>query len=242
MPPRAAYRTKSRPTQQDGFFGRLLDPIDRLSETIFSVLILLSFTLAYQVLRFGGETHAPLGPEYLLDLALAALGATVAWGLIDGVIYALLEVFERGEKHRFLARIQAAVTEEEGVQAIADELDYVLEPITREQQRRLLYADVLDHLRASRPQPVMLTRDDFYGGLGCVLVAVLAVLPSLVTLVLLRDNYMLALRASNLVSIGVLFVSGYQWGKYSGAGPFKTGLLLAAIGLVLAAIAIPLGG
>jgi hypothetical protein len=242
MPPRAAYRTKPRQTRQDGFFGRLLDPIDRLAETIFSVLILLSFTLAYQVLRFGVEPYAPLGPDYLLNLALAALGATIAWGLIDGVVYVLLGVLERGEKHRFLARIQAASAEEERMQAIADELDYVLEPITGAEQRRLLYLDVLDHLQASRPQRVRLTRDDIYGGLGCVLVAVLAVLPSLVTLVLLRDDYMLALRASNLVSIGVLFVSGYQWGKYSDSSPLKTGLLLAAIGLGLAAIAIPLGG
>ncbi len=80
------------------------------------------------------------------------------------------------------------------------------------------------------------------GGLGCVLVAVLSVVPSLVPLVLLRDYYWLALRVSNVVSICVLFYTGYQWGKYSGSDPLKIGLLLAAIGLVLAGIAISLGG
>jgi hypothetical protein len=242
MPPRVAHRSKPRSTQKEGFFGRLLDPIDRLSETIFSVLILLTFTLAYRIFNLGTDPYEPIPPNYLLELVLAALGATVAWGFIDGVIYVLLTVFERGEKHRFLARLQAAASEEEQVAAIADELDYVLEPITRQEQRTLLYRDVLDYLRDSRPQPVTLTRDDILGGLGCILVAVLAVLPSLAPLVLLRDYYWIALRASNLISIGVLFYTGYQWGKYSGSDPLKTGLLLAGIGVALAAIAIPLGG
>ncbi len=118
----------------------------------------------------------------------------------------------------------------------------MLEPITGEEQRRLLYADILDHLRDSRPQPVMLTREDLYGALACVVVALLAVLPSLLPLVLLRDYSWVAIRTSNFISIVVLFVTGYRWGKYSGGGPIKTGLLLAAMGVMLAAIAIPLGG
>jgi VIT1/CCC1 family predicted Fe2+/Mn2+ transporter len=40
----------------------------------------------------------------------------------------------------------------------------------------------------------------------------------------------------------LLFFAGYHWGKYSGINPFKTGLLLLGIGIVLALVAIPLGG
>ena len=245
MPPRATYRQKHqkhRPPRQEGFIGHLLDPIDRLAETIFSVLILLTFTFAYRVFRLGLDPYTPIPPDYLLDLALAALGAAVAWGLIDGVIYALLSVLERGEKHRFLANVQAAATEEEGIAAVAEELDYVLEPITGSEQRRQLYVDVLDHLRNSQAKPVTLTRDDLLGGLGSALVAVLAVLPSLVPLVLFRDTYWLALRASNFVSFGVLFYTGYQWGRYSGTNPWRMGLTLVIVGLALALIAISMGG
>lgn len=231
-----------RPAPKEGFLGRVLDPIDRLSETIFSVLILLTFTMAYRVFWLRSDPYEPISPDYLVDLFLAALGATLAWGVIDGVIYALLAVFERGEKHRFLAGVQAAGTRDEGLQAVADEFDYMLEPITGAEQRRLLYADVLDHLRDSRPQPVMLTREDLYGALACVVVALLAVLPSLLPLVVLRDYSWVAIRTSNFVSVVVLFVTGYRWGKYSGGSPIKTGLLLAAMGVMLAAIAIPLGG
>lgn len=242
MPPRVAHRSKHRPPPQGGLLNRLIDPIDRLSETIFSVLILLTFTLAYRIIRLGPSLYEPIPPDYMVNLFVAALGATLAWGMIDGVIYVLLSFLERGETHRFLARVQAATTQEEGLHAIADELDYTLEPITGGEQRRLLYLDVLEHLRDSKPKPVRLTRDDVLGGLASMLVAVLAVLPSLIPLLLLRNHYWLALRVSNLISFAVLFYTGYQWGKYSGSNPWKLGLLLFLLGVTLALIAIPLGG
>jgi hypothetical protein len=242
MPPRASHRFKHRPPPQEGFLNRLIDPIDRLSETIFSVLILLTFTLAYRIIRLGPDPYEPIPPDYMVGLFVAALGATVAWGMVDGVVYTLLSFLERGEKHRFLASVQTATTEEGRLEAIAGELDYVLEPITGADQRQMLYHDVLEHLRDSQPKPVRLTRDDVLGGLASTLVAVLAVLPSLAPLLLLRDHYVLALRVSNVISFAVLFYTGYQWGKYSGSNPWKLGLLLFLIGAVLALIAIPLGG
>jgi hypothetical protein len=36
------------------------------------------------------------------------LGAVLAWGLIDGVMYALISLFERGKRHRMLKNTQTA--------------------------------------------------------------------------------------------------------------------------------------
>ena len=72
--------------------------------------------------------------------------------------------------------------------------------------------------------------------------AVLAVIPSLVPLLLLRGQGVLAVRISNVVSFIVLFIAGYLCGRYTGANPWKTGLLLLGAGLIMMAIAIPLGG
>lgn len=242
MSARTTFRARPRPTAQPGFLGRLLDPIDRLAETIFSILILLTFTMAFRIIKLGLNPLEPIPPDYTRDLALAAFGAIVAWGLIDGVMYALLAVFERGEKHRLLARLQFADGEAERLEAVAEEFDYVLAPITHAEQRRALYADVVDHLRESKPQPVNFMGEDVAGALGCLLVAVVAVLPSLVPLVLLPNNYGLAVRLSNVISFSVLFYAGYQWGRHTGSSPWKTGLLLAAIGAVLVLIAVALGG
>lgn len=242
MAVRVSTRSRQRATPKESFLGRLLDPIDRLSETIFSILILLTFTLAFRIIKLGGDPNQAIPSSYVNELLIGAAGATLAWGIIDGIMYALMAMFERGERHRLLHQLQAAYTDEEGIQVVAAELDHILEPITGGQQRQALYQDVLDHLRDGTAQPVGLTREDVAGGFGSVLVAVVAVLPSFVPFLVFYDNPALAIRASNVVSFVVLFISGYQWGKYTGANPWKTGLLLAAIAALMVLIAIPLGG
>ena len=128
MTAKVSGRVKTNPVQP-GLFDRLLDPIDRLSETIFSVLIVLTFTLAYRVLRENAGQTA----EYASGLFFGALGAAFAWGIIDGIMYALLSLFERGEKHRLLRDLSAAETAEEEVELIAGNstTSSVLSPGTR---------------------------------------------------------------------------------------------------------------
>ena len=116
------------------------------------------------------------------------------------------------------------------------------EPITSETQGQALYTDVLDHLRDRMPQPIRLKREDFTGALANVLIAAMSVLPALVPLVLLRNYPESAVRTSNIISFIILFISGYQWGQYTGANPWKTGLLLVGAGVLMLAVAIPLGG
>lgn len=243
MSARRINRSRHRPKPdkpKEGFLAHLLDPIDRLAETIYSVLVLLTFTLAFRIFHLAsGET---VTSEYVNELLVGAVLAIVAWGVIDGIVYVLTEVFERGEKHRILLYIESADTPEEAVEAVADELDFILEPITTEMQRQSLYVEILDHLHDSRPQKVRLKREDITGGIASVFVAVLAVLPSLVPFALLRNDHALAIRVSNVISFLVLFYAGYEWGKYTGTNPLKTGLLLFAVGVLLVAIAIPFGG
>lgn len=243
MGARRTNRTRLRPKPdkpKEGFLAHLLDPIDRLAETIYSILVLLTFTLAFRLFHLSpGEA---VTSDYVNELLIGASLAILAWGVIDGIVYVLTEVFERGEKHRILRYIEAADTPAEAVEAIADELDFILEPITGAVQRQALYEEILAHLHDSKPQPVRLTREDLTGGAASVLVAVLAVLPSLLPFALFRDDHALAIRVSNVVSFLVLFYSGYEWGKYTGTNPLKTGLLLVLVGVLLVAIAIPFGG
>ena len=110
MSARIHSRARRRQKPRQGFLAHLLDPIDTLSEVIFSVLILLTFTLAFRIFMLDDR---PVTVEYINDLVWAALGATVAWGIIDGIMYALFEVLGRSERHRLLWHIQAANTPDE---------------------------------------------------------------------------------------------------------------------------------
>lgn len=221
--------------------GEFLDPIDALFTIFFSILFALLFTLSYSVLIYYRGLGPSLSSTYGQELFLAILGAVTAWGIIDGVLYALGEVFERRERHRLLQYVQTSNSEEEAASAIAYELDFILEPITSDEQRHALYHDMLTHLRQAEPQAIRLQRDDVVGAVATVVLSVVAVLPSLLPLPLL-DDITLAIHISNVVSLIVIFATGYSWGNHTGTSPWKTGLLLASVCLAMVLIAALLGG
>ena len=66
---------------------RVLEPIDRVSEVIFGVLMAMTFIGAMNVAEAGqGEVRKTL---------IAALGCNVAWGLTDGIMYVVAILTER---------------------------------------------------------------------------------------------------------------------------------------------------
>jgi Na+-translocating ferredoxin:NAD+ oxidoreductase RnfD subunit len=236
------FRARNQIKRGQELLESLLDPIDWLSETIFSILILLIYLLAFSILTRSDTSQPSISHEIVSELLVGVLSAVIAWGLIDGIMYALLSMFQRGESHRLLKDIQAARTEQEAVDIIAEDLDYMLEPITGEDEREALYHSIFIHLRNSEPRKISFKLEDFIGVLGHVLVALIAVIPSLIPFLVLRQNYDLAIRISFLVSFIVLFAAGYRWGMYTGASPWKTGLLLVSVAAGLVLIAILLGG
>jgi hypothetical protein len=222
--------------------GEFLDPIDALSTIFFSILFALLFTLSYAILIYHGAIGSNLSSGYGQELFLAILGAVTAWGIIDGVLYVLAEVLARSERYRLLQYIQTSDSEEEAATAIADELDFILEPITSDEQRHDLYHGMLAYLSQAEPQAIGLQREDVVGAVAAALLSVVAVLPSLLPLLLVPDNFALAIRISNVVSFLVIFATGYSWGIHTDTNPWKTGLLLASVCLAMVLVAMLLGG
>lgn len=228
-------------TVKQGILERLLDPIDRLVEGIYSVLIVLTFTLAARAVRSYDGPPNPDEGYLALQLFVAAAGCAVAWGLIDGVMYVLTCAFERGQDRRLYRLVHSAATDEEGIAALADELDDDLIPLTDEGDRRRIYGSLLQRLRLAPPPPTGIEKGDLAGGLGTFLVAVTAAAPVLLPL-LLPVSVELRVRASNIIAFAMLFLMGYRWAQYAGGKPLRVGLLLAVLGVVMVLVAIPLGG
>lgn len=222
------------------FLYRYLDPLDRLTEIIYGVLIVMTFTMAFRAFEANFLPEAALA-KGVNHLFIAAFGCTIAWGFIDGVISVLTSLAERGEKHRMIKAIRRAPDEQTALAAVADELDSTLEPVTDDAERQELYGIVLSRLRDNEPKVEGVKREDIFAAFGLVLLAIVATLPVVIPLLFIQDPF-IALRASNLIAIAMLFVSGYLWGRYAGANPIKIGLLTAGIGVALVLVAIPLGG
>jgi VIT1/CCC1 family predicted Fe2+/Mn2+ transporter len=76
---------------------------------------------------------------------------------------------------------------------------------------------------------------------GICLLSFLSTFPIVIPFILIGDTR-LALRLSNAVAIGMLFLCGYAFGRYAGFRPWATGLSMVAVGAVLVGVAIVLGG
>jgi hypothetical protein len=225
-----------------GFISRYLDPIDRLAEIIYGLLIVMTFTMAFRAFDSSVASNVEaVATAGVTQLFIAAIGCTIAWGLIDGVIYVLTSVADRGAKQRMITAIQQAPDDAAAAAAVATHLDASLEPVTSDEERARLYHDIVAQLRDNEPRRVGVKREDVYGAVALFLLALVATLPVVIPLLFISDPFV-ALRASNLIAIVMLFIAGYRWAKHAGGKPLWFGFLTAGIGVVLVLVAIPLGG
>ena len=210
---------------------RLLDPISRISEILFGLIMALTFT--------GTLSVATQGREDIRALLIGAIGCNIAWGLVDAVMYLIAVLTARG---RDLVTIRA-VRNSPGVEQAHDVIARGVSPLmastlTREDIERVRQTLLLLREVPSRPK---LTKEDFLGAFGVFLLVVLSTFPLVVPFLVLNDVH-LAIRTSHGIAIVLLFVSGYLLARHGGYRPFLTGFSMVVLGTALAAIAIALGG
>src|SRR3982751_317985 len=84
----------------------VLEPIERVSEILFGLIMVLTFT--------GSLSVAEAGREDVRTMLIGALGCNIAWGLIDGVLYMMGSLADKG---RALATLKAVRKSTEPVKA-----------------------------------------------------------------------------------------------------------------------------
>jgi hypothetical protein len=214
---------------------RYLKPSESLTEVVAGLIMALTFTLGASVLKGGGADGARAA-------LVGAIGCNVAWGIIDGVLYMMANTFTRNRQLRIRRAIASAANEAAALAAIRGELDPYLASVTQVEDREQLYRSIRKALTQRRlPPHVGLLRDDLMGAIEIFCLVVATALPAALPLLVI-DHPWLALRLSNLLVVGLLFVAGYHWAKYVDANPWLAGLGLLSLGLAMVAVAIPLGG
>ena len=213
----------------DSPFGRVLDPMERISETLFGLIMALTF-----ICSLGVATAGNIKIETML---IGALGCNLAWGIVDGGLYLLARINERGSKKLTLRAIRRAPDAETAKRIIADALPELVSVLPAE-QLELMRQKVL---RSPEPEGPKLTRRDWTGALGLCLLSFLATFPVVIPFIFISDAK-LALRVSYAVAIAMLFCCGYAFGVHSGITPWAAGLSMVALGSALVGIAVALGG
>lgn len=215
----------------DTRFERVLDPMERISETLFGLIMALTF-----ICTLGVATAVDLKVQTIL---IGALGCNLAWGIVDGGLYLLARINERGGKMLILRAIRQARDPETARRVIADALPSQLAAVLPDQQLELVRQQ-LQRL----PEPAgaaSLTMRDWKGALGLCLLSFVTTFPIVIPFMVIGDAK-LALRVSNAIALVMLFGCGYAFGVVSGLRPWSAGLSMMAFGAVLVGIAVALGG
>jgi hypothetical protein len=212
------------------FPDRILDPMDRISEVLFGLIMALTFTCT-----LGVATASDIQVQTML---LAALGCNLAWGIIDGGVYLLAQLNQRGRAILSWWELRRAANAGAGQRIVADALPplvaQALAPTQLEAIRQQLY-------QLPEPERPRLALRDWVGALGICLLSFLSTFPIVIPFLLMADAR-LALRASNAVAIVMLFLCGFKFGRCAGFHPAAMGLSMVALGGALVAVAIALGG
>lgn len=207
----------------------VLDPVDRVSEILFGLLMALTFT--------GAVSVASDGQEELRTMFIAALGCNIAWGLVDGVMYIIQGIVARARTYTLSLSVRTAEAGA-GRKLIEDELPEGLAKLVSAAEIEAMRARLAQAPLPARPA---LHRDDVLGGIGIFFMCVISTFPVVLPFVFVADVGTAKVVSRN-VALAMLFLGGFALGRYAGYGSWKAGLLMMALGTALVAAIMALGG
>jgi len=210
---------------------RVLDPLERMSEVLFGIIMVLTFT--------GSLRVADAGREDLRAVLVGALGCNFAWGLVDAVMYLMAAFMTRARQRVAFARIRQTHDPDAAHRAVADLLPAGVSSALTSAEMELLRQRLSQQDVASAD--ARFDRGDFLGAAIVFLLVFLSTFPVIVPLIVVREPR-LALGLSNAVAVVMLFVLGRSIGRYAGRPGWRTGLGMVLIGLVLVGLTMALGG
>jgi VIT family len=211
-------------------FKPVLEPMERISEILFGLVMVLSLTCSLSV--------ASAGREEVRTVLLSALGCNLAWGIIDGVFYLLACFSERGRGIVALRAVRKAADASEAHHIIADALPPVLASVLSPAEFEVM-RQRLDQLPV--PDRPRLTKDNWLGAIAVFLLVFLSTLPVVIPFVFINQARV-ALQISNGIAIVMLFLTGYAFGSYAGHRPWRMALSMVVVGGALVGITRALGG
>jgi hypothetical protein len=210
---------------------RFLNPMERISEILFGLVMVLTITCSFSV-GSGGRTEVH-------EMLIGALGCNVAWGVIDAVLYWLACFHADGQKIMALRAAREAANPEQAHQVIADALPPVLASVTTAAELEAI-RQKLQQLPEPGRRP-HITKDEWLAGAGVFLLVVVATIPVVLPFLFVHEPTR-ALRISNGIAILLLFLMGYLYGYHIGHRPLRNGLIMIVIGVAMVGMTMALGG
>ncbi len=210
---------------------RILDPVERTSEILFGLIMVLTFT--------GSISVAESGRAEMREVLVGAIACNLAWGIVDAAMYLMANLTERARSLSTLTAVRRASDPQIAHELIRGALPPVvaaeMTPAEVESLRHRLI------MRNDLPAVVRLNARDFAGAAGVFLLVFLSTFPVVIPFIVMRDVGP-AMRTSNLTAALLLFAAGWRLGSYTGRPAWRTGVETVVVAIFLVALTIALGG
>lgn len=209
---------------------RLLDPVDRISEILFGLLMAVTIV--------GSLSIAEAGRDEVRTVMIGAFGCNLAWGLADAVMFLVRTVTEKTRMHVFAQQLRSADT------ATAHRMITLALPPGAAAAVGPAELEAMRSRLAALPLPVRprLDRADWMSAVAVFLFVVLATFPVVLPFAIWSD-LATAMKISRYVTLAMLFAAGHALGRYAGhRRPMVTGALMTAVGAALILAIMALGG
>jgi len=210
---------------------RVLTPNERISEILFGLIMVTTFT--------GSLSVATAGSDDVRAMLIGAVGCNLAWGIIDAILYLMGCLAEKGHNLRTFRKVRSAADHAAARLAISGALPPLVASVLQPEEFKAIHERLLQ-----LPEPrhfVSLSKEDWIGALGVFLLVFLATFPVAIPF-LIMQNATPALRVSNTIAVFMLFVLGYAFGRCVGHRPWLYAVSMVILGVALVALTMALGG
>lgn len=210
-----------------------LAPEDRISEVLFGLIMVITFTGSLSIAEGVAER------DEVRTMLIGALGCNIAWGVIDAVMYLMGCLAESAKNHRMYKNVRAAKGDEQVKRAMAEALPAAVVSALRDDEYASLHARILT--QPEPPRVARLEKSDWIAAFFVFLWVFVVTFPVTIPFMLMSQAGP-ALRVSNAVAIGLLFVLGFAYGRCIGRNKWLWAIWMVVLGVVLVAMTMALGG
>lgn len=210
---------------------RVLEPHKRISEVMFGLIMVLTFT--------GSLSAAEAGRAEIRTLLIGTLGCNLIWGVINAVLYVMGNLAEQGQKLKTLKSLRQSTDPQRGQKIVADALPPLVASVLKPEELETMRQRVL--ALPEPPDHVRLDGRDWFGAFGVFLIVFLSTFPVALPFMFMQSPIG-AMRVSNIVAVLMLFLAGMAYGRCVGRSPLGFGVVMVMLGLGLVMMTIALGG
>jgi VIT family protein len=210
---------------------RVLEPNERIAEILFGLIMVLTFT--------GSLSIADAGRDDVRAMLIGALGCNIAWGIIDGILYLMGCLADRGQNLKVLLAVRKSADPGKAQALLASALPPLIASLLQPAELASLHQRLQ---KLPEPPPrARLGKSDWLGAVGVFLLVFLTTFPVTIPFIFIPHLHT-AMRLSNGVALAMLLITGVLYGRYVGRSPWVFGIGMMLLGSALVGLTIALGG